>query len=182
MNLLIILADSFFFVYYYYKSGMKWHKVSRSGISIPEKGLSMFIGEYKHTTDAKGRVSIPSLFREQLGEVFYVTAGLDKAIFVFTQEEWDYFQSVFKKIPLSNKKGRAFVRKFNGSASECTLDKSGRMLIPQNLREHASIDKSTIIIGAGSRIEIWDEDVWKSYCEEELSFEELADSMEELGI
>lgn len=142
----------------------------------------MFIGEFNHTMDAKGRVSIPSVFREDLGEAFYVTKGLDKSLFVFTEEEWDKFQLKLSQIPLTSKTGRAFTRFFYGGATKCSLDKSGRILIPQNLRDFASIEKNTLIIGAGSRIEIWSDDVWASYYEEELSYDELADSMEELGI
>lgn len=179
MNLQISLADSFFFVYYYYKGGRKWYEVG----AIPqEKEVFMFIGEFKHTTDAKGRVSIPKIFREDLGESFYITKGLDKSLFVFTQEEWDRFQVKLQGIPLTNKTGRAFTRFFYAGATKCSMDKSGRILIPQNLRDFAEIDRDTLLIGAGSRVEIWSDDVWTQYNEDELSYDELADSMAELGI
>lgn len=142
----------------------------------------MFIGEFKHTTDAKGRVSIPSIFREDLGESFYITKGLDKSLFVFTQAEWDRFQEKLQSVPLTNKTGRAFTRFFYAGATKCSLDKSGRILIPQNLRDFAEIDKEILVIGAGSRVEIWSENVWYQYNDDELSYDELADNMEELGI
>lgn len=142
----------------------------------------MFIGEFKHTTDAKGRVSIPSIFREDLGESFYLTKGLDKSLFVFTEEEWSKFQEKLQNLPLTSKTGRAFTRFLYSGATKCALDKSGRILVPQNLRDFAQIDKETMVIGAGSRVEIWSEEVWNQYTETELSYDELADSMEELGI
>ncbi len=144
--------------------------------------MDMFIGEFKHTTDAKGRVSIPSIFREDLGESFYITKGLDKSLFVFTQSEWDRFQEKLQNVPLTNKTGRAFTRFFYAGATKCSLDKSGRILIPQNLRDFAEIGKEILVIGAGSRVEIWSEDIWNQYNEDELSYDELADNMEELGI
>ena len=142
----------------------------------------MFIGEYKHTTDAKGRISIPKVFRDDLGESFYIAKGLDQSIFVFAQKEWDEIQEKLRSLPLTSKKGRAFTRTFNAGASKCSLDASGRILIPQNLREYAGIDKDTYVIDVGTRVEIWAKDVWEQYNEDELSYDELADSMEELGI
>ena len=142
----------------------------------------MFIGEFKHTTDAKGRVSIPSIFREDLGESFYVTRGLDKSLFVFTQNEWQKLDEKIKTIPLTSKSGRLFTRFFYSGAVRCSLDKSGRVLLPQTLREYAGIAKDAVIIGAGSRVEIWSEDVWNEYYDNELNYEELAIHMEELGI
>ncbi len=142
----------------------------------------MFIGEFKHTTDAKGRISIPSIFREDLGEIFYITRGLDKSLFVFTQKEWERLDEKIKSIPFTSTNGRLFTRFFYSGATKCSLDKSGRVLIPQNLREFAGIEKDTVLIGAGSRVEIWSESVWNDYYDTELNYEELAAHMEELGI
>ena len=143
----------------------------------------MFIGEYLHTLDSKGRVSFPSKFREKLEEVFYVTKGLDSSLFVFPATEWEVFENKLKALPLTNNNARAFVRMFFSGAQEASFDKQGRIVIPQTLRDHAKLDKELMIIGVGTRIEIWDKAVWESYTSEEnLDYDEIAQHMSELGI
>lgn len=142
----------------------------------------MFIGEFNHTTDEKGRVSMPKLFREDLGEFFYITKGLDKSLFVLTKEGWDNYKEKLLNTPITNKSARSFNRFFFGGATKCSMDKSGRVLIPQSLRDFAEIDRETVLVGVGSRVEIWSEENWNTYIEEELSYDELADGMGELGI
>jgi len=143
----------------------------------------MFFGEYKHNVDDKGRMSIPSKFRDELGENFFVTKGLDQCLFIFPSIEWELFQSKLKQLPLSNPNARAFKRFFNASAIDCTLDKQGRINISQVLREYASVEKEVNIIGVGDRIEIWSRDAWDAYnAPDNLSYEDIAAQMEELGI
>lgn len=143
----------------------------------------MFTGEYKHGVDAKNRLSIPAKFREKLGEHFYITKGLDHCLFVFSLDEWSIFEAKLKDLPLSNKKARMFARSFFAGATECELDKQGRVLLPQTLREHANIEKDVYINGAGSRIEIWDANTWESYNDfMTANMDDLAEDMEELGI
>lgn len=143
----------------------------------------MFTGEYKHAVDAKNRLSIPSKFRDKLGDVFYITKGLDHCLFVFSLSEWELFEQKLKALPLSNNKARAFARSFFAGASECELDKQGRVLIPQNLRSHAKIEKEVYVNGTGSRIEIWDAASWEAYNEFlTANMDELAEDMESLGI
>ena len=143
----------------------------------------MFIGEFIHNMDAKGRLNIPTKYRDELGESFYITKGLDNSLFVFTNDEWSKFEDKLSKLPLTNKNARAFVRIFYSGATECKLDKQGRILIPQSLREHARIDKETIVIGAGTRIEIWASEVWDSYNNpENISYDDIAEHMADLGI
>lgn len=143
----------------------------------------MFIGEFTHALDAKGRVSIPSKFRESLGELFYITKGLDNCLFVFPEEEWKLFEEKLKALPMTNKNARAFVRLFFSGASECELDKQGRILIPQTLREHASIEREAVIIGTGTRIEIWSQEGWTGYIDpENIDYDEIAEHMADLGI
>lgn len=143
----------------------------------------MFTGEYKHGVDAKNRLSIPAKFREKLGEHFYITKGLDHCLFVFSLDEWSIFEAKLKDLPLSNKKARMFARSFFAGATECELDKQGRVLLPQTLREHANIEKDVYINGAGSRIEIWDASTWESYNDfMTANMDDLAEDMEELGI
>ena len=143
----------------------------------------MFIGEFTHALDAKGRVSIPSKFREALGEQFYITKGLDNCLFVFPKDEWQLFEEKLKSLPMTNKNARAFVRLFFSGASECELDKQGRILIPQTLREHAGIEREAVIIGTGTRIEVWSQEGWNGYIDpENIDYDEIAEHMADLGI
>ena len=142
-----------------------------------------FFGEYKHAIDVKNRVSIPSKFRDKLGEVFYVTKGFDQCLFVFTKSGWDAFVEELNQLPVSNKKARAMTRAFFAGAAESNLDKQGRVLIPQNLKDHAKLDRDVYINGAGSRIEIWDAEAWQTYTADMTSdMDDLAEEMEALGI
>ncbi len=143
----------------------------------------MFLGEFNHSLDPKGRVIIPSKFREALGEEFIITKGLDNCLFVFPKEEWKVLEAKLKDLPLTLKDARAFVRFFFSGATEASLDKQGRVLIPQNLRDHCRLDKDAVIIGVPNRIEIWSSDLWDEYTNDEnLSYESIAEHMAELGI
>ena len=143
----------------------------------------MLIGEYEHSLDAKGRLIMPAKLREDVGEKFIVTKGLDGCLFGFSQKEWDNFQEKLKTLPLTNKNARDFVRLFLSGAIECELDKQGRFLITGNLREYGNLEKEAVIIGVGTRIEIWNKDKWKEYnSEENISADELAENMTMLGI
>jgi len=152
--------------------------------NIPtNRGVKMFIGEYIHTIDNKGRINIPSKFREKLEDRFFVTKGLDNCLFVFPESEWAIFEGKLKELPLTNKNARAFVRLFFSGAMECSFDKQGRITIPQNLREHGGFDKDVIIIGVGTRIEIWSKDNWDNYNDSaNISYDDIAEKMAELGI
>ena len=141
----------------------------------------MFMGEYNHTIDAKGRLIVPSKFREALGDTFVVTKGLDGCLFVYDNEEWQAFEEKLKSLPITNKEARQFVRFFLAGATEAEVDKQGRILIPNVLREFAEITKDVVLVGVGSRIEIWSRERF----EETASFEdmdEIAEHMAELGL
>ena len=143
----------------------------------------MFIGEYEHSVDAKGRVIMPAKLREDIGEKFIVTKGLDGCLFAYSITEWTNFEGKLKTLPLTNKNARDFVRFFLSGAVECEIDKQGRFLIPGNLREYATLEKEIIIIGVGTRIEIWNKDEWKKYSSDEnISADEIAENMTMLGI
>ncbi|NLV89185.1 MAG: division/cell wall cluster transcriptional repressor MraZ [Tissierellia bacterium] len=143
----------------------------------------MFIGEYQHTLDNKGRIIIPSKFRTELGEEFVMTKGLDNCLFVYPKTEWSILEEKLKQLPLTNRDARAFVRFFFSGASECELDKQGRVLIPPNLREHSKLEKEVVIIGVSTRIEIWSKEEWDSYNNDDsLSYDSIAEKMAELGI
>ena len=143
----------------------------------------MLIGEYEHSLDAKGRLIMPSKLREDMGEKFIITKGLDGCLFGFSQNEWANFEEKLKTLPLTNKNARDFVRFFLSGATECEIDKQGRFLIAGNLREYASMDKEVVIIGVGTRIEIWNRDKWKAYnSDENISADTIAENMTMLGI
>ena len=143
----------------------------------------MFIGEYEHSVDAKGRVIMPAKLREDIGEKFIVTKGLDGCLFAYSISEWTNFEEKLKTLPLTNKNARDFVRFFLSGAVECEIDKQGRFLIPSNLRTYATLEKEIIIIGVGTRIEIWNREEWKKYSSDEnISADEIAENMTMLGI
>ena len=143
----------------------------------------MFIGEYEHSVDVKGRVIMPAKLREDIGEKFIITKGLDGCLFAYSQEEWNNFEEKLKTLPLTNKNARDFVRFFLSGAMECEIDKQGRFLIPANLRTYASLIKEIVIIGVGTRIEIWNKDSWIKYSSDEnISADEIAENMTMLGI
>lgn len=141
----------------------------------------MFMGEYNHTVDAKGRLIVPSKFREQLGEEFVVTKGLDGCLFVYDNTEWKALEEKLHALPLTNANARKFSRFFLAGATTCEVDKQGRILLPAVLREFAKIDKDAVLVGVGSRIEIWSREVWnQSNTYDDM--EEIAENMEGLGI
>lgn len=143
----------------------------------------LFIGEYNHNIDNKGRIIIPSKIRESLGASFVMTKGLDHCLFMYPQEEWRIFEDKLKKLPLTQKDARAFSRFFFAGAVECETDKQGRVLIPSNLRDHANLRDDAVIIGVSNRLEIWDKETWANYNQDEdLSYDSIAEKMAELGI
>ena len=143
----------------------------------------MLIGEYEHSLDVKGRLILPAKIREDMGDKFIVTKGLDGCLFGFSQNEWTNFEEKLKTLPLTNKNARDFVRFFLSGATECEIDKQGRFLITSNLREYATLEKDAIIIGVGTRIEIWNREKWKSYnSDENISADEIAENMTMLSI
>lgn len=143
----------------------------------------MLLGEYNHSFDAKGRVSVPSKLRLDLGESFIVTKGLDNCLFAYSKTEWATFETKLKALPLTNTNARNFVRFFFSGATECEIDKQGRINVPQNLREYANISKDVTIVGVGTRVEIWDREKWNSYTSpENLDVDEIASQMSDLGI
>ena len=143
----------------------------------------MLIGQYEHSLDAKGRLIMPAKLREDMGEKFIITKGLDGCLFGFSQKEWENFEAKLKTLPLTNKNARDFVRFFLSGAMECEIDKQGRFLISSNLRKVATLEKEVVIIGVGTRIEIWDKNKWEKYnSEENISADSIAENMTMLGI
>ena len=142
----------------------------------------MFMGEYNHSVDAKGRLIVPSKFREQLGNEFVVTKGLDGCLFVYSQEEWKRIEESLREKPLTSKDARKFMRFFFAGAANCEVDKQGRILIPSVLREFASLQKDVVFVGVGSRIEIWSKESWNdSISNYDDNMDEVAENMDSLG-
>ena len=142
----------------------------------------MFMGEYQHVLDAKGRMFIPAKFREELGEKFIVTIGLDRCLFVFPAETFNIYKEKLDAISLANKAAREFTRFFFAGAGECEIDKQGRIMLPQKLRSYAKLEKDVTVVGVSGRIEIWDTAKWEeSHSLENFSAEEFDEKMELLG-
>ena len=141
----------------------------------------MLIGEYEHSLDDKGRIIMPAKFREDIGDNFIVTKGLDGCLFAFSKKEWAKFEEKLSTLPISNKDARSFTRFFFAGAIDCELDKQGRFLISSNLREFAGFIKDVVIVGMNSRIEIWGKEKWED-CNQNLSADDIAEKMEMLGI
>ena len=143
----------------------------------------MFIGEYQHILDPKNRVIMPSKFREKLGDSFVMTKGLDNCLFIYSSKEWSIVEDKLKSLPMTNKDARAFVRFFFAGACECELDKQGRIVMPNHLKDYAKIDKELVIIGVSTRIEIWSKEEWNKFnSDANISYEDVAEKMSQLGI
>lgn len=143
----------------------------------------MLIGEYEHSIDTKGRLIMPAKLKEDMGEKFVITKGLDGCLFAYSLKEWQGFEEKLRTFPLTNKDARALMRFFLAGAIECEIDKQGRFLIGANLREFAGLEKEVIIIGVLNKIEIWSKDKWLKYSEEENNnADEIAEKMANLGI
>ncbi|HHT04799.1 MAG TPA: division/cell wall cluster transcriptional repressor MraZ [Hydrogenispora sp.] len=143
----------------------------------------MFMGEYQHSLDDKGRLIIPAKLREGLGEKFILTRGLDRSLFVYPLSEWETIEERMKSLPTTQADTRAFVRMFFSGAVECEPDKQWRISIPPNLRTYAQIDKDLYILGVSTRIEIWAREVWEAYAAQaEDSYEALAETIVGIGI
>lgn len=151
-------------------------------VSMAKEGVfSMFMSEYNHSIDAKGRVIVPAKFREALGEEFVVTKGLDGCLFVFPNDEWKAFEEKLKSLPMSNKDARQFVRFFLAGAATVEVDKQGRILLPNGLREFAYLEKDVVVVGVGNRVEIWDKNRWNESTTYD-DMDEIADHMSNLGL
>lgn len=143
----------------------------------------MFIGEYSHSVDDKGRINLPVKFRRHLREGVVVTRGLDKCLFVYPRSQWEEMAQKLAALPLSQQKSRAFARLLLAGAFDAELDSQGRIMIPEYLRAYASLGKHVAVAGLYNRMEIWNEDAWGAYkAKTEEASEEIAESMVDLGI
>ena len=142
----------------------------------------MFMGEYSHSIDAKGRLIMPAKFREQLGDEFIVTKSPDKCLYIYSNDDWKAFEEKLATLPITNKETRQFVRFFLAGAADCEVDKQGRFLLPAVLREYAGLDKEVILAGASKKIESWNKDRYLADQKEyEDNIDEIASNMEKFG-
>lgn len=143
----------------------------------------MFIGEYNHNIDTKGRLIIPSRFRDGLEEKFIITRGLDKCLFVYPISEWDKLVKVIKSLPFTKKKNRDFQRFFLSGAIECEIDKQGRINISSSLINYASLEKECVVIGVNERLEIWALENWDNFISDnEDDFSDIAEDIFESDV
>ena len=139
------------------------------------------MSEYNHTVDTKGRLIVPSKFREQLGDEFVVTKGMDGCLFVYANDDWSAFEQKLTSLPLINKEARKFARFFLAGAAQVEVDKQGRILLPANLRQFAGLEKDVVLVGVGSRIEIWSRENWENM-DADSDMDDIAATMESLGL
>lgn len=143
----------------------------------------MFMGEYQHSLDSKGRIIVPAKFRDPLGGECVVTRGLDQCLFLYPQSEWANVEEKLRQLPLTQRDARAFVRFFFSGATDLEFDKQGRIMLPAGLREYAGLSKDVVVIGVSTRVELWSKEIWENYVSEaESSFETIAEKIVDLGI
>ena len=141
----------------------------------------MFIGEYYHNLDAKGRIIIPAKFRDELNGTFILTRGLDGCLTIYSTEKWEKIFEEINKLPETKKATRQYIRMLTANACECTLDNQGRILIPANLSGSVNITKECVVVGANSHVEIWDKATWNAYMDDASdNFEDIAESLSDL--
>ena len=141
----------------------------------------MFMSEYNHTLDTKGRLIIPAKFREVVGEEFVISKGMDGGLFVYANDDWNAFEQKLTSLPLINKEARQFARFFLAGAATVEVDKQGRILLPAHLREFAGLEKDVVLVGVGSRVEIWSKDKWENM-NSDTDMDEITSAMEGLGL
>ncbi|PLX28091.1 cell division/cell wall cluster transcriptional repressor MraZ [Candidatus Parcubacteria bacterium] len=143
----------------------------------------MFIGEYNHNLDVKGRLAVPAKFREKLKQGAVVTRGLDNCLFLYTRDQWEKIVEKLANLPISQSKARAFSRLMLAGAMDVECDAQGRINLPEYLRKYAGLNKKTIVAGLFDRLEIWDEENWDKYkTEAEAESTEIAEALGELGV
>lgn len=138
----------------------------------------MFMGEVHHTIDEKGRIIIPSKFRNELGDKFIITRGLEQCLFIYSLNEWDNIIKRLQELPFTSKDARTFMRMFLSGATECEIDRNGRINIPTPLIKYASLDKECVIIGVNERLEIWSNEKFDTFFDNNIeNFSDVAENL-----
>jgi MraZ protein len=165
-----------------------WGKIVLKCLEVGESGEfkseeSMFIGEYQHSIDPKKRMAIPSRFRGDLGNKVVITRGLDKCLFVYPMKVWEELAEKLGSLPMGEAGTRSFVRMILAGACDVEIDKQGRVLIPDYLKEYGELGKNVVIVGLFNRIEVWSEEKWNKYKDEaEGNSDQIAEQLGKLGI
>ncbi len=163
------------------KSGERWYGNSKEGEE------TMFRGRYEYTIDSKGRVSIPSKFKEILNQQYddrLIITNYDHCLVAYPHQEWSVIEEKVKSLPpLGKKDSRAFLRFFYSSGIDCEIDRQGRVLIPQSLRDYANLQKDVVLVGSGKKIEIWNKERWQEeFRKSQESFDQVTDTLTNLGL
>lgn len=152
-------------------------------IAAQRRRESVFLGEYSHSLDEKGRVVMPSKFRTGLDDGCVVTKGQERCIYVFPMDRWEEESSKVLKLPRTDRRARNFSRSFFASASDQALDRQGRVQIPESLRRYAGLEKDLTVVGVADRIEVWAADTWRTVAEEaDVYYSEIEEALSEDGI
>ena len=138
-------------------------------------GIYMFIGEYHHTIDEKGRIIVPSKFREKLGNQFIVTRGIENCLFVYSLQDWEKITNQLNSLPFTRRDARSFNRFFLSGATDVELDKQGRINLPSPLISYAKLEKDCVFVGTGDRLEIWAQEEW------DVFFDSTKDNMSDIA-
>ena len=142
--------------------------------------ILMFMGEYQHKIDAKGRITVPANFRDELGETMIVTRWLDGCLAIYTDEQWKQVYENLKKLPSTKREARMYTHMIMSKAAECDLDAQGRIRIPTHLSEEANLIKDCVVVGVSDHVEIWDKERWDAYyAQASENFEDIAESLTE---
>jgi len=145
--------------------------------------INMFIGEYQHSIDIKKRLSLPAKFRKELGRNVIITRGFDSCLVIYTEKKWKGAMEELRKLSTSKAENRKLSRTILGGAIEVSLDKLGRILIPDYLKNYAGLKKDVTICGLSNKLEVWDSEKWESYRKKaELDIDKIAEGLPELGI
>jgi len=141
-------------------------------------GAIVFLGQYRHSVDSKGRIIIPNELRKDLTDTLYVTKGIESCIFLFSETTWQALSGKVASLPMAKKVWREFARIFLANASRENIDAQGRIIIPRHLRDYAKIEKKVVTVGVGERIEIWSESIWDQYAPEiEVNYGEITENI-----
>lgn len=161
------------------KSGERWYGSSEEGAD------TMFRGRYEYTIDSKGRVSIPSKFKEILNQQYderLVVTNYDLCLVAYPHQEWSVIEEKMKNLPSLSKESRVFYRFFYSSGIDCEIDRQGRVLIPQSLRDYAKLEKDVVLVGSGKKIEIWNKERWEeAFRKSQDSFDQVTETLTNLG-
>lgn len=141
------------------------------------------MGEFRHTIDEKGRLTLPARIRDELGTVFVANKGLDGCLFFYPLAEWETLEEKLRALPLTQKDARAVARHFFSGATECRCDAQGRVLLPAILRSYAGLEREGVVVGMGTRVEVWKPEIWDSYLHDtEEAIGDIAERLEGLGL